>query len=414
MPAPERRTRLDLVVAASLVVAVLVVTGLVWLRSDARATVSEQSPVELPALEAATTVPDQLTEAWSAPSGATTTPVVAAGAVVSADGSAVEGRDPATGEVRWTYRRDLALCAVTGQWDHAVAVYRAEGGCSEVTALRGGTGARGAQRSSGADDEVSLVGEGTYLASAGTTRMEVWRSDLVRTLEFGRVDAPAVPDAQTRTGCTTDSLAAGAGRIAVVLTCPDQADRQLVLLDASPDSDERVPTEFGAAPLSSPQATVLAVTAERAAVFLPTAADGSPDPRVAVFDASAALLGEYPVQVETSGSGVADAPVVAPVQTAGSVLTWSVGSAVVGLSATDLTPVWIFPGALGPGAEVAGQLLLPVDGAMAVMDPATGTETRRIAVDRSGYARETDGPVRTAVAGSVVLELRGSELVALS
>ncbi|MGA9871972.1 MAG: hypothetical protein WBQ44_12620, partial [Rhodococcus sp. (in: high G+C Gram-positive bacteria)] len=59
---------------------------------------------------------------------------------------------------------------------------------------------------------------------------------------------------------------------------------------------------------------------------------------------------------------------------------------------------------------MAGRLLVPVTGGLAVTDPATGNIERTIPVDRGSYT----GPVRTTVMGDVVVEQRGDQLVALN
>ena len=71
--------------------------------------------------------------------------------VVTGDGDAVAGRDALTGEVRWTYTRDIPLCTVgAGFPDHdggrALALYRNGTWCSELTSLNPDTGTRDRQR----------------------------------------------------------------------------------------------------------------------------------------------------------------------------------------------------------------------------------------------------------------------------
>ena len=212
MLVPERRRRSDLVVAAIIVTVASLVLGLIWLGSDARGTTSVTAQTPLPPAQAASTVPASLSELWRAHSPATSTPVVAGGAVVAADGGSVAGFDPATGSRAWEYSRDRSLCDIVGAWDSAVAVYRDERGCAQVTELNGSTGAREKQRTSDADAAIELSEDGTYVTSRGDTRLEVWRSDLVRTLEYGRVDAPVNPDGQPRSGCTLLSSASNSSR----------------------------------------------------------------------------------------------------------------------------------------------------------------------------------------------------------
>jgi hypothetical protein len=405
--APERRHRGDLIAAAAIVVVVAALTGVVWFRSDARATSSVVASTPLPPLEAVPTVPGALRQLWAAPSSATTAPVVASGAVVTADGSGVQGRDPTTGEVRWSYRRDLPLCAVAAQWDRAVAVYRDSQGCGQVTSLHGDTGARGPQRSSSADDAVSLSGDGTYLTSVGNTRLETWRSDLVRTQEYGRVDALVSPGAQPRSGCTLRSFGSVPTRSTVVEHCPGDATDRMTLLDPAP-SDAARPQQQGSVLLGATGARVLAVTGQSEAVLLPGSA-----PRVAVYSGSGVLTNEYPVPLTPDDlAGLGDSPVQLGANT-GSVITVTVGSTMLALSTTDLALRWSTAGVLGRPTVVAGGLLVPTPGAITELDATTGDLRRTITIDRGTDRGGGDSRVNLAAAGSVVLEQRGSTLVAL-
>jgi hypothetical protein len=90
-------------------------------------------------------------------------------------------------------------------------------------------------------------------------------------------------------------------------------------------------------------------------------------------------------------------------------LYWFTGSATVALDTDDLQPRWIRSGSLGPGSEIAGRLLLPVPGALAVVDTTTGQQISALPVNRGGYP----GPVDTTSSGDVILEQRGATLVAL-
>lgn len=409
MLAPERRTRTDLIVAAVLAVAVVVAASVVWLRSDARGTTSItwDGPVTVPA--AATTVPATLGEVWRAASAATTRPLVVGGTVATADGGSVVGRDPETGAQRWIYERNMPLCAATAAWQTVVAVYRDRRGCSQVTQLNAGTGARGAQRSSDADDAVVLVDAGTHLISTGDTRLEMWRSDLVRTVEYGRVDAPVNPNAQPRTGCTLLSAAASNNRLAVVENCPGEDADRLTLLDPAPDDNQK-PEEFASSVLAdaaqdptgspAPGTRVIAVAGDRTALYLPPGSGAGP--RIEVFGEAGQTVAEYPLPRPAT-----DAATV-PAETRDGIVTWWTGESTIGLGTTDLAPRWTVPGTTGWGDSMAGALLLPVDDALAVVDPASGTVQGRIPVDR-----EEAGPVAVAVAGSTVLEQRGDEVVAL-
>ncbi|TQF66088.1 PQQ-binding-like beta-propeller repeat protein [Rhodococcus spelaei] len=409
MVAPERRTRVDVVAACAIAVVVLVAAGVIWLRSDARGTVSVTAEHPAAPAETALSVPETLTEAWRASSRETAFPLVAGGAVVTADDGTVLGRDPATGTELWRYQRDMPLCGAVDAWHTVVAVYRDRLGCGQVTQLDGSTGARQAQRNSDADESVTLSEDGTYLTSRGSSRLEVWRSDLVRTLEFGRVDAPVNPGAQPRSGCTLLSSASSSSRLAVLERCPGESADRISILNPAP-KDNSKPEEYGSTLLDDAGkdvtgAAVLAVSGDRTAVYAPPGVGGGA--RIAVYDGSGSLVNQFPVSGDVSPT--------ARVVRSGPIFAWWTGSRVISLRATDFTPGWTVDGALGPGTAMAGQFLVPVDGAVAVVDPTTGAEVRRVPVDRAGPTPATLGgaPITSAALGGVLLEQRGDDLVAL-
>lgn len=408
MLAPERRTRVDLLAAGAIALVVLLAAGVIWLRSDARGTTSVTARTPATPADSALSVPESLTEAWRAPSGATTAPIVAGGAVVTADDGTVTGRDRATGDEIWHYRRDMPLCGAIGAWNTAVAVYRDRSGCGQVTQLDGSTGTREAQRNSEADDVVTLSEDGTYATARGSTRLEVWRSDLVRTLEYGRVDAPVNPKAQPRTGCELLSSGSSSGRLAVVERCPDEAAARLSVQNPAP-KDNTEPEEYGTTLLddAGEGVRVIAVSGDRTALYLPPGPASAPGSggRIGVYDGTGAIVDQFPVAGEVSPTAVA--------VKVGSTFTWWTGSRVIALRTTDLTPTWTFDGALGPGTAMAGQILVPVADAVAVLDSATGAQIHRIPVDRSPAPTGAGEPIGSAALGSMLLEQRGDEVVAL-
>ncbi|OZF43653.1 Rv3212 family protein [Rhodococcus sp. 14-1411-2a] len=413
MLAPERRTRTDLLVAAVIAVVVVVAASIAWFTGDARGTTSIPAEEPLAQAEPALAVPTALTELWRAPSAATDStrtplPVVTGSTVVTADGGSVLGRDPRSGEPSWSYSRDLPLCSVVSSWNTAVAVYRDDRGCSQVTELDGPTGERKAQRTSDADDAVRLSSDGTYVTSRGDTRMELWRSDMVRTLEYGRVDAPVNPGSQPRTGCTLLSSASTNSRTAVLEQCPGETAARLSLMNPAP-KDAGKPEEYGSTVVpelvprsDAPTAgQIIAITGSVVALYIP-AENGAPD-RVGLYDDAAAKLSEF-----TLPAGSSPTPNL-PATKAGSALTWFTGTGVQAFDSNNLSPLWTVPGALGSGAVMAGRLLLPVPDGISVVDLSTGVRVADIPVDRGDYA----GPIQMSVIGDVVVEQRGSDVVAL-
>ncbi|MGH3974413.1 MAG: Rv3212 family protein [Pseudonocardiaceae bacterium] len=406
MPAPERRTRLDLTIAAVLAVAALVVATALWWISDARRTtlVTAYGPAgQVPVSEQ---LPPALAETWRTPSPATSVPLVQGGTVVTGAAGIVTGRDLSTGAIRWSYQRHLPLCTVAAAFNRAVAVYLRGETCSEVTVLEWAKGQRGPQRTGPVEAPTRLTANANQVAASGQRYLEVWRSDLVRTLAYGRLPTPVQPGAQPRPDCVHGSMAlefaAGSeGRLAVVEQCPGERVRLTVQRTAPKQSDQ--PEVHFSTVLGGTQARVVAVSRGHVAVALPDPA------RLVVFDKQGKAMAEHPLAVPDSDLRGNPPGGLVRVTISQTQVYWFTGSATVALDVADLRPRWIWSGSLGSGSEVAGRLLLPVPGALAVLDTTTGQQVGALPVDRGGYR----GPVGTASSGGVVLEQRGDTVVAL-
>jgi hypothetical protein len=402
MVKPERRTRGDVLAAAAIVVVIGVAAGLIWWSSDARATISRPSAEPVPALKAARAVPSSLRELWTAASPKTRRPVVAGGAVVTGDGSEVDGRDPATGNVLWSYARGVPLCGVTYVYNDAVAVYPDDRGCGQVTTIDGQTGRRHYTRTAYADADVALSSDGSTVLSAGDSRLELWRSDMVRMIGFGALDARIKPDVPAQPLCGLVSAAASSTAVSVLQRCPGQADLRLALLVPADEEDE--PTtkivQLPGVPADA-DARVIAVSDTTTAVYLPT-----PKPVVNVVDdtgttiASTALPGPVSPQAMASRAGES--------------ITWWTGDGVMVFDTNGLRYKYtVSPvngqAPVGPATLMAGKLLVPVTSGYDVFDPETGAGESHIAVQRA----PSQTAVVPGVAGSTLLEQRGDTLVAL-
>jgi hypothetical protein len=340
-----------------------------------------------------------LTEKWHQPSAATTAPVVAGSTVVTGDGSTVVGRDPLSGSQQWLYRRDLPLCTVGSGWEMALAVYRRGQYCGEITALLANSGTRGPQRSSDIPWGTSLLSDGNLVTATGSSYVETWRSDLVKTLGYGKPRATIEPGSQPRPDCTHTSVAVTTGRVGVLEGCPeDSGDRLTVLRPDSANSDH--PDQIFSVVLPTRGARIVAMSPTRAAVLLP-----SPT-RLSIRDGHGNEVASYPMPALTEPAA---APSIPTIETPEAILWWT-GSSTVALDADDLNPIWTLPGSLGPGTLFAGQPVIPAPNAELVVNPATGVVVRTITVNRNNY----QGPVVTSTCGPVLLEQRGSMIVALS
>ena len=313
----------------------MVVVGVgvaVYLNSDVRATTAVLGP-DTPAPDVPDTVPSTLTQRWSLATnpdlGSVASPY---GVVITADEHTVTGNDAVTGEFRWSYgRENLPLCAIgSGDVDapgvtrrgkvRGVMVVSEEGGyCSQVMLLDPDTGARHYYRTSPNQVGGSLAFGGPYAAWMGPTLVELWRDDLVRTIEYGDEPNPPKPNA-THPGCTFTDIALAADQFATVEHCSDQgsgdgnaagqgANARVVINWATPDSapnkpdgqdvfkhDPRADIDTG-----SPAARIVGITADRVAVLV-----SAPEPAVVVYDSSGAEQSRGPVDIPAEQIVAAD------------------------------------------------------------------------------------------------------------
>jgi hypothetical protein len=407
MVKPERRTKADIAAAAAIVVFIAAAASLIWWTSDARATISRPAAAPVPNPTPAREVPASLNQLWTAASPATRVPAVVGGTVATGNGRQMDGRDPATGQSLWSYSRDTDLCGVTWVYHYAVAVYQDDRGCGQVSTIEGSTGRRGAARSSYADPRVRLSSDGTTVLSAGNTRLELWRSDMVRMLAYGETDARVKPSNRgLHSGCTLESAAASSSAVSVLEACGNQSDLRLVLLRPGKEDDEpqqQIVPEPGVRPGSG--ARVLAISQNNTAVYLP-----APQPKVDVIDETGTTVSSTLLARPPSNSALNSASV----SQTGSLMTWWTGDALLVFDATTLTQRYTIAAGetaapLGPGVMMAGRLLVPVTGGIGVYDPVNGENERSIPVSR----QPSDSAVIPAVSGSRIFEQRGDTLVAL-
>ena len=109
------------------------------------------------------------------------------------------------------------------------------------------------------------------MLSAGDSRLELWRSDMVRMLSYGSLDARIKPGTPASPLCRLVSAAASSAAVSVLEACPNQADLRLTLL--RPADDEDTP-ELKYVPQpgvsGDSDARVVAVSDTTTAVYVPT------------------------------------------------------------------------------------------------------------------------------------------------
>jgi outer membrane protein assembly factor BamB len=432
----------DVLVAAVIAVAALVGGLLLWQSSDVRATSSQPYDGTVASPARPTTFPPSLGEVWRAKSPVTPLPVAVNSTVVTGNGGEVTGRDPLTGDVRWRYTRDLPLCTVTGAFQQAIAVYakkdnllpdsdpRKQGGCSEMTALWPPTGERGrppreneqkdkpfqGTRNSDAELGTRLLYDGSYLTTTGSRLLDTYRSDLVQTMEYGRIPAIQNPEKQPRVGCTYGTISVVTGKIAVIEHCPvDPSDRLTVYKATGPENDAEKPVVVSSTVVGE-GAKVVAMSEQ--CRLNPASPDeiqqctaiAVPNPnRLIVLNEKGSQVKSYPLSIGANDLESEPKDHTMVVNRAVGAVYWFTGTKTIALSLDDLRPLWTIDRALGPGVAFAGKYLVPVTSGIAVLDPATGEQLTSTPVSRGGY----DGVVTMATMGPMVLEQRGDTLVAL-
>jgi hypothetical protein len=431
-PRAERRRRVDLLVIALLVVAAVVGTLLVLHTGDESATTLRPAvPPLAPSVPAP--VPTALVAAWRAPNPAgappaadllagptVVGPAVAVGRTDPDGTGVVGGLDPATGTLAWEYRRPEPLCTLGSGFGEVLALFRTTSPvgtfCSDVATVDPSTGQRGPSRNADVRPGTRLLADGSHVTATGRDYLEVWRDDLVATLDYGALPTPVQSTPQPRVGCARVSVAAGNDSVALLERCPGEPSDRISVLSDSPAEYDKPEDRFSV--LSGVTGgRLVAVASDRTALE-------APDGTLRLYDGAGTPVGTVPLgpaagPVARAAQETATDPPGQPlgVRLAGPVLLWWTGTATVGLDPSTLLPRWTLPNTLGPGAAVtSGDLgapttvLVPVPAGLAVVDAATGAPRPTVPVDRRA---DPAGPVGVEVVGGTVVEQRGATVVGL-
>ena len=391
------------IAAALIVAAVVAVVAWTWWRAPARGVDHVVADAPIAASPAPAAVPASLTEVWSADAPNSTAPFTVDGLAIAADDHGVTAIDPGTGDEVWSYHRDIPLCEAMISDGRVVAVFRGPAGCGEVTALNAGDGSYAGTRRGLSSDEVEPVRSNDRAGVRDDRMVELWRDDLVRTVEYGDVEASAEPGMQPHPGCAiADALTRG-DVLAVVNDCPD--GHRLVLQEVTPE-ESRTPEVHSDVELPGP-ARLVAIGQLSAAVLVDGevrtySLEGVPGPswRPAPEDLPAAPLDGAPLDVPVAAT--ADLP---------HHMTWFTGSALAAFRPDDLSLAFVIPDALGTGVAVGDELLVPVRGGLARVNWDNGEITGVVPVARPSLPEGES--VTTAVAGDMIVEKRGDQLVGL-
>lgn len=399
MNAPLRRTRGDLIATGVIAGISALLVGAAFFTAPARDAHLAPAAEEQQDYGRLAVAPSALSESFTLrDTSGRDQPLVANGLIITYNNNTLSATTP-EGETVWTYERPNELCLVDQAWDKVVAAYRNNAGCGDVVAIDAKTGTYAGTRSAIAPDNVVRLASNDRVGYASAERVELWRSDLVRTVEYGRVEAKQEPKQQPHE-CTITSALTRKELLAVTEICDDGAF--LRLQEATPE-DSREPEILADIPVSE-DAYLVAISQDAAAVYDPATSE------VRGYDKDGATTStSFVPQLDAPESGPDGVVKNLPVADLPHHMTyWENGSLVL-MEPADLQVSGVFQGALGTGVAAGDALLYATDNGIAVADWHTTAPERVIPVDRGGYS----GPVHIASAGATVVEKRGDEVVVM-
>jgi len=396
---PLRRTRGDLIATAAIAGVSALLVGTAFLTAPVR-----QAEL-VPAAEAQqdygqlAVVPSALNESFRLPDDSPRDqPLVARGLIITHHEGTITATTP-EGETAWTYYRPNELCAIEQAWDKVIAVYKDNAGCGDVVAINAETGEYAGTRSSIAPERITRLASNDRVGYASSERVEVWRSDLVRTVEYGQVEGKQEPDMQPHE-CTITSALTRTELLAVTETCAEGSF--LRLQEATPE-DSRKP-EITADVEISPDAYLVAISQDAAAVYDPTTSE------VRAYTKEGTNVSSSSVPAMAGPQLADDFVKVLPVADLPHHMTYWENDSLLLMEPAALAVSGVFQGALGTGFAAGDRLLYAAETGVAVVDWDKNAVDKIIPVDRGGYS----GPVFIASAGATVVEKRGDEIVVLA
>lgn len=399
MNTPLRRTRGDLIATGVIAGVSALLLGTAFFTAPARDAHLVSAEEEQQDYGQLAVVPKSFSEGFSLPdTSGRDQPLVASGMVITYNDNTLTATTP-EGETVWTYERPNELCLVDQAWGKVVATYRDNAGCGDVVAIDAKTGKYAGTRSAIAPDNVVRLASNDRVGYASSERAEVWRSDLVRTVEYGHVEAKQEPDMQPNE-CTLTSALTRTELVAVTEICDDGA--YLRLQEATPE-DSRKP-EVVADVEISPDAYLVSISQEAAAVYDPTTSE------VRGYDKEGTNISSSSVpQMDSPEVGPDGIIKNLPVADLPHHMTYWENNSLLLMEPAALAVTGVFQGALGTGFSAGEKLLYASDSGIAVVDWDKNAVDKIIPVDRGDYS----GPVHISSAGATVVEKRGDEVVVM-
>ncbi|MCS4491521.1 hypothetical protein [Corynebacterium sp. ES2715-CONJ3] len=308
--------------------------------------------------------------------------------------SIISASDPDTGEEIWSYSRDLPLCAVTEAWDDIVAIYRNGAGCGDVVSLKAATGTYSSTRSSSAPMDVSALVSNDRVGYISPARIDLWRSDLVRTIEYGLDPTPHEPELQPHPGCTIISAQTRVKKLALIEQCEDRIWLRILSTEPEESRSPQVDAEYE---LTGTNPAVVGITEETAAVYIE-----QPEPHYLRFTLEAKLVADSVIDpIQQTGPGPTTAVISNDLQHH---IAWFDGRRLYILHPLTLDIDYVVDDASGLPADLGSYILYPTAEGFAAVESADGNPVRKIQI--AGGVGSSPGAL--GVAGrSIVLKSRG-------
>lgn len=428
--AAETRLRRNRIASAILIIAVVLVIGWTWAASPARkvdrseTTAPASSATQAPAANDPEAMPHTLRPVWSTESSASTgahtvspTPLVMDTSLIVAEDKGVRAISLNDGTERWHYRRNIPLCALSGSDGQVFATFRGAAGCGETVALKPDSGQYVATRKSIAADSPAAVRSNTYAGVYDSGLLELWRSDLVRVVEYGKVPASPEPEMQPHPECSIISALTRVELLAVVNNCDGHG--RLVMQEANPEESRKpeVKSDIDLGPVTADM-SLISIGQDTAAVLS--------DNRIRVFRMDGTMLTELALNetslrsAPTEANSAGDAPRVPFTTDLPHHMTWWSPRGLLGFRPSTLTPAFEFPEATGTPAPWGEHIFMPVGDGIAVLNATTLEIIDTLPVPTAAKSTHLDSannpesPVQLAVVGDTLLVQRGQSVDAFA
>ncbi|WKD61783.1 hypothetical protein CCICO_08875 [Corynebacterium ciconiae DSM 44920] len=401
---------------AVLVLVVVLICVLTFISAPARhahlhSTIGpDQQPPAVP--DTVTSFPQSLHKQWSIAAGSPLhedDTYVVDGLVIAAEEHRVYAFDPATESERWSYERsDATVCALSVAFAQVMVSFSTGFGCGETTAIDADTGRYKATRSVLTAEPVHSVRSNDAAGVYNDELVVLWRSDLVRTIQVGTDPAPQEREQLGTEYCRIGSALTRLSSLALVDVCaPGEADNEtgqllarLHFFDRNPE-DSRKPEPEETIELEQPDAQLLAIAKEAAAVYYPPLEPGAQG-RIVSYGHDGSVLSERSVPALSDPHDLihADLPHHVTVHTDRGLILFH---------PTTLAVEHIFADAIGSGVALGSDAVAyPVRDGLALAEWGSGERIGHVRASIDDGADST--PINLRLAGDTIIAKQGSTI----